>query len=156
VTPILGNTLPGLAGTAEGEDDNGLPELDTGFLDGLPAMLLLLPADKADVFVGLFGSSSPIGAAFVAGISSHSSPAITRERKKKGQRVVSKRKDSCASAVEIGTGEDLITAVSTSEEGNARRLRPPGVEFPATPAGLEKSLERSYVLVAKQNEIMRE
>ena len=47
--------------------------------------------------------------------------------------------DSFPSAVEIGTGEDLTTAVITSFKGRTLRLRE-GVEEPP-PAGLEKSLE---------------
>lgn len=74
-----------------------------------------------------------------AGISSHSSPAILRRFKKNGQSLVSITSDSLASAVEIGTGEDLIIAVVTSGVGNARRLRDVGVEDNPV-AGIENNL----------------
>ena len=74
-----------------------------------------------------------------AGISSHSAPDISSFLRKNGHNLMSIVMDSFASAVEIGTGEDLTTAVMTSFKGRALRLRE-GVEEPP-PAGLEKSLE---------------
>lgn len=48
-------------------------------------------------------------------------------------------RDSWASAVDIGTGDDFKTAEATSEAGKVRRLR---VEIPAFDVeGPEKSLE---------------
>lgn len=49
-------------------------------------------------------------------------------------------RESTASADEMGTGEDLMTAVVTSESGRARRLRRDGdADVPA--AGDENSLQ---------------
>lgn len=74
-----------------------------------------------------------------AGISSHSFPAMFNCLRKNGQSLVKITRDSFASAEEIGTGEDLITAVATSDAGNARRFRVVGVAV--ADAGVEKSLE---------------
>lgn len=63
-----------------------------------------------------------------AGISSHSSPAMSILRRKKGHSDNNNSRDSCASADEIGTGEDLSTAAATSSIGKARRLRELGVD----------------------------
>ena len=85
------------------------------------------------------GVASVLRAACEAGISNHSSPAMLSSFTKKGQSFVSMESDSLASADEMGTGEDLITAVTTSGVGNARRFRVVGVvDEPAT--GAEKSL----------------
>jgi hypothetical protein len=49
-------------------------------------------------------------------------------------------RDSFASAEDIGTGDDLMIAVATSDVGSARRFRAVGVaEEPDV--GVEKSLE---------------
>ena len=48
--------------------------------------------------------------------------------------------DSCASASESGTGDDLMIAAATSGCGIARRLRALGVAE-VDPAGLEKNLD---------------
>jgi hypothetical protein len=78
-------------------------------------------------------------AAFAAGISSHSTPPMLSSLTKKGHSLARMPKDSFASAVEMGTGDDLMMAVATSEVGKARRLRAVGVaEEPAV--GVEKSL----------------
>lgn len=74
-----------------------------------------------------------------AGISSHSSPETFSSRRKKGHIFVSILSDSCASAVESGTGEDFTTAAATSDAGMARRLRVARVAV-APPAGFEKYL----------------
>jgi hypothetical protein len=74
----------------------------------------------------------------VLGISSHSEPAISSDFKKKGQRSVRMASDWVASAEDMGTGEDFIMAVITSDVGRTRRLRVVGVV--AGPAGVEKSL----------------
>jgi len=75
-----------------------------------------------------------------AGISSHSSPAMSISLRKNGQRLERRWRDSWASADEIGTGEDFTMASATSDVGKARRLRAVGVMF--DPAGEEKSLRR--------------
>jgi len=80
----------------------------------------------------------------VEGISSHSLPAISRGRRKNGQSVVSSFNDSLASRVDIGTGEDLITAAATSEAGRTLRLRVVGVEV--GPTGAEKSLSNKRLV----------
>jgi hypothetical protein len=72
-----------------------------------------------------------------AGISTHSSPWISNFFKKNGQSFTRRINDSVASAAEIGTGEDLITAVATSRIGRARRFRP-GVALPLV--GVENNL----------------
>jgi hypothetical protein len=74
-----------------------------------------------------------------AGISSHSSPEKLSCFKKNGHSLTSIARDSLASAVEIGTGDDLIIAVMTSEVGSARRFRL-GVDEPLA-TGFEKSLQ---------------
>lgn len=59
---------------------------------------------------------------------------------KNGHSFAKMERDSFASAEEIGTGDDLIIAVATSDVGNARRFRAVGVvEEPGV--GVEKSLE---------------
>lgn len=74
-----------------------------------------------------------------AGISSHSFPAIFNCLIKKGHSLARRANDSFASAVEMGTGDDFMIAVATSDNGNARRLRAMGVaEEPVT--GVENSL----------------
>jgi hypothetical protein len=62
-----------------------------------------------------------------AGISYHSPLLISIGTRKKGQSLQSIVKDSFASDVEIGTGEDLTTAFVTCAAGSARRLRAIGV-----------------------------
>ena len=74
----------------------------------------------------------------VAGISSQSSPPMSISFKKNGQRLVRRLRDSCASAEEIGTGDDFTIACTTSDVGRARRLRAVGVV--PDPTGEEKSL----------------
>lgn len=74
-----------------------------------------------------------------AGISSHSSPAISKSLRKKGHKLVRRPRDSWASAEEMGTGEDFTTARATSDVGRARRLRVVGVVL--APTGEEKSLQ---------------
>lgn len=89
--------------------------------------------------VGLPSTPDAVVVAFAAGISSHSAPAMLSSLMKNGQSLASILKDSLASAVEMGTGDDLMIAVATSEVGKARRLRLVGVaEEPV--AGVEKSL----------------
>lgn len=78
-----------------------------------------------------------------AGISSHSSPAMSNGRTKKEQRVVRRSKESRASANEMGTGDDLTTAVATSAVGKARRFRLVG--FEVDPTGLENNLREDLV-----------
>lgn len=90
--------------------------------------------------VGLSSTPDAMVDAFGAGISSHSAPAMVSSLTKNGHSLARMLKDSLASAVEIGTGDDLMIAVATSEDGRARRLRLVGVaEEPA--AGVEKSLQ---------------
>lgn len=75
----------------------------------------------------------------VVGISSHSSPAMLSCLRKNGQSLVKISKDSFASAADIGTGDDLMIALDTSDMGNARLLRFVGEAVdPVT--GVEKSL----------------
>lgn len=63
-----------------------------------------------------------------AGISSQSSPDNRKERKKKGQSFMRMSIDSCASATEIGTGEDFRMAATTSDVGSARRFLEAGID----------------------------
>lgn len=74
----------------------------------------------------------------VLGISSHSCPVITSFFKKKGHSLTKRLSDSSASATEMGTGEDLITAAATSDAGKVRRLRAP--VMPEEFAGFENNL----------------
>ena len=62
-------------------------------------------------------------------------------RMKNGQSLVSIARDSCASASESGTGDDLMIAEATSGAGIARLFRFMGVAVVA-PGGLEKNLNR--------------
>jgi hypothetical protein len=87
-----------------------------------------------------------------AGISSHSSPAISISFRKKGQRLVRRLRDSWASADEIGTGEDFTTASATSDVGKARRLRAAGVML--DPTGEEKSLRGKSQQTILDSEIL--
>lgn len=73
---------------------------------------------------GLAGPAPTAGAAagfdvVEAGISNHSSPPITFALRKKGHRSQSITRLSIASASEMGTLEDLTTAVTTSLLSNA-------------------------------------
>jgi hypothetical protein len=76
------------------------------------------------------------------GISSHSLLEMATAFKKNGHNCMSMLSDSFASALEIGTGEDLITTARTSATGIALRFRV-GVEvvLDAAPE-LEKSLNK--------------
>jgi hypothetical protein len=59
--------------------------------------------------------------------------------RKNGHKEAKMARDSWASAVDIGTGDDFKTAEATSEAGKARRLQ---VESPVFDVeGPEKSLE---------------
>ena len=79
-----------------------------------------------------------------AGISSHASPPMVSSLTKKGQSPARIERDSFASADEIGTGDDFMTAVATSDAGRARRLRPLGVRAEPV-AGVEKSLNNEPI-----------
>lgn len=103
-------------------------------LPGLVGILLGLAEDPA------FNAASESAPGVVAGISSHSSPPTSIGRRKNGQSFARSSSDSCASALEIGTGEDLRTATAISDTGIARRLR-----TVVEPPGLEKSLRKSRV-----------
>ncbi len=81
-----------------------------------------------------------------AGISSHSSPETLSSRRKNGHIFVSIPSDSCASARESGTGDDLMTMAATSDAGIARRLRAVGAAV-APPTGFEKYLWHAQTLV---------
>jgi hypothetical protein len=88
---------------------------------------------------GLEGASLSLDGYAEAGISSHSCPSTSKGLRKNGHRRVNIARDSWASAVDIGTGDDFRTAAATSEAGRARRLR---VESPTFAVdGPEKSLE---------------
>jgi len=91
--------------------------------------------------LGLVGVSSTIDMPVlaVAGISSHSSPEISILFKKNGQSSESIIIDSFASAVEMGTGDDLMTAAITSLAGRQRRFRPEGVDVDPV-VGFENNL----------------
>ena len=87
---------------------------------------------------GLEGTSLSLDGHAEAGISSHSCPSISRGLRKNGHKRVNMARDSWASALDRGTGEDFKTAAATSEAGRARRLR---VESPTVVVdGPEKSL----------------
>jgi hypothetical protein len=88
---------------------------------------------------GLVGTSFSPDVCVEAGISNHSCPSTSSGLRKNGHREVKMVRDSWASAVDIGTGDDFKTAEATSEAGKARRLR---VESPALGVeGPEKSLK---------------
>lgn len=72
---------------------------------------------------GLVGTSLSVDVCAEAGISSHSCPSMSSGLMKNGHKEVKIVRDSWASAVDIGTGDDFRTAAATSEAGNARRLR---------------------------------
>lgn len=123
---------PGLAG--------GTPP--NSFDPGLGGGANLLPDD----FVGLEKSCLAEGSVVsevdaVGGISNHSSPLMSSGRRKNGQRVVSNFSESEASNVDIGTGEDFMTAAMTSLAGRALRLRVVGVAV--DPTGDENNLVMS-------------
>lgn len=88
---------------------------------------------------GLGGSSLSLDVCAEAGISSHSCPSISRSLRKDGHRLVKIERDSWASALDIGTGDDFNTAAATSEAGRARRLRAESPTFVID--GPEKSLD---------------
>jgi len=120
----------------------GGPIVEVERVPGLGGGRSLLPVD---FLVGLGGTDlstvlvSESCTDDVDGISSHSLPAISRGRRKNGQRLVSSLSDSFASRVDIGTGEDLMIAAATSEVGRTLRLRIVGVEV--GPTGAEKSIQ---------------
>lgn len=91
---------------------------------------------------GLEGVGGPTASAAGAGlgISSHSSPVIFNDLRKKGQRSVNISKDSMASDMDIGMGEDLMTALATSVVGNALLLRCVGVAVDDPGVGPENIL----------------
>ena len=122
----LRGDLPGLAGKSAGSLPMTFAKavFALGFV-GVASTLLLPDAASA----GTAG----------AGISNHSSPAMSALLRKNGQSETSSRSDSCASASEIGTGEDLMTAAATSDEGSMRRFRIVGV-IVLEPTGDENSL----------------
>ena len=80
----------------------------------------------------------------VAGISSHSSPEISILFKKNGHSSESIVTDSFASAVEMGTGDDLMTAAITSLAGRQRRFRPEGVDVDPV-VGFENNLTGLFI-----------
>jgi len=80
-----------------------------------------------------------------AGISSHSCPSISRSLRKDGHRLVKIERDSWASALDIGTGDDFKTAAATSEAGRARRLRAESPTFVVD--GPEKSLDNGAIRI---------
>jgi hypothetical protein len=88
---------------------------------------------------GLVGTSFSLDAGVEAGISSHSCPSTFKGLRNHGHRAVKIERDSWASALDIGTGDDFKTAAATSEAGRARRLR---AEIPMFVVdGPEKSLD---------------
>jgi hypothetical protein len=66
---------------------------------------------------------------------------MSRGLRKKGHRPVKMVRDSRASALDIGTGDDFKTAVATSGDGRARRLRAESPTFVLD--GPAKSLNNS-------------
>lgn len=99
---------------------------------------VLGPDGAIDLF--LVGLVSTCAAVLEAGISSQASPAMVSSFRKNGHSFARMESDSFASADEIGTGDDLMIAVATSDVGNVRRFRAVGVaEEPVV--GIEKSLE---------------
>ena len=90
-------------------------------------------------------SISAEGAVIGVGISNHSSPSIFISLRKNGHRLVRRPRDSCASANEIGTGDDLTTASATSDFGRVRRFLADGIV--QEPTGDEKRLRQIEQLV---------
>lgn len=88
---------------------------------------------------GLEGTSLSLDGHTEAGISSHPCPSISKGLRKDGHMRVNMARDSWASAVDIGTGDDFRTAAATSEAGRARRLRAESPTFVVE--GPEKSLD---------------
>lgn len=68
-------------------------------------------------------------AALEEAIWTHSALSITMDLRKSGQRLVRRRRDSIASAVEMGVRELLTTTLTTSSMGIVRLLRVGGVGF---------------------------
>ena len=87
---------------------------------------------------GLEGTSLSLDGYAEAGISSHSCPSMSRGLRKNGHKRVNIARDSWASALDTGTGDDFRTAAATSEAGSARRLRAESPTFVVD--GPEKSL----------------
>lgn len=120
----------------------GLRVTSAWALSSLPLTGLGLAETAGPRLVGLssFDALPAVVVLIEDGISSHSAPATVSFLRKKGQRSVRIARDSLASAVEIGTGEDLMMASATSVAGNARLFLPDGVpEAPVT--GLENSIQ---------------
>jgi hypothetical protein len=105
-----------------------------GLRDNTPSRPSFLPRLER----GLEGASLSLDGYAEAGISSHSCPSISRGLRKNGHKRVNMVRDSWASALDIGTGDDFKTAAATSEAGRARRLRAESPTFVVD--GFEKSL----------------
>lgn len=86
----------------------------------------------------IFPFTDELSGVEVDGISTHSPPDTSSLLRKKGHSLMSMMIDSFASAIEMGTGDDFITALMTSLKGRAFRFRE-GVEKPPV-VGSEKSL----------------
>ena len=100
---------------------------------------------------GLVGTSFSPDVCVEAGISNHSCPSTTSGLRKNGHREVKMVRDSWASAVDIGTGDDFKTAEATSEAGKVRRLRAESPAFGVE--GPEKSLK--YIINKGINQLRR-
>ena len=102
---------------------------------------LMVPGLEGVTGFVLLGLVSTCKATLEEGISSQASPAMVSSFKKNGHNFARMERDSFASAEDIGTGDDLMIAVATSDVGSARRFRAVGVaEEPGV--GVEKSLEQ--------------
>jgi hypothetical protein len=105
---------------------------------GLRVGTLSAPSGLPRLELGLVGASLSLDVCTEAGISSHSCPSMSSDLRKNGHREVKIPRDSWASAVDMGTGDDFKTAEATSDPGRARRLRADRARFVVD--GPEKSL----------------
>lgn len=108
--------------------------------------LLVISSLALSTFPGLGGArfdGDPVSLGIEEGISSQSSLPIVSCLRKNGQSVIRSSKDSLASACDIGTGDDFMTAVATSTKGSVRRLRDEGVEVGVDPLAEEKNLSQN-------------
>lgn len=97
----------------------------------------------------LVGVEVPVLAAKL-GISNQSSPAIRSCVRKKGQSSLSITRLSCASAMDMGTGDDLTMEGTTSAMGRAFRFLDLELGVPGTEeAGAVKSLQGSFPMGQK-------
>jgi hypothetical protein len=100
----------------------------------------MVPGLEGAIGFFLLGLAFTCRAGLEEGISSQASPAMVSSFMKNGHNFARIERDSFASAEDIGTGDDLMIAVATSDVGNVRRFRDVRVVEEVV-VGVEKSLE---------------